>query len=68
MYHLLLIDEMVGLVQQSHQLPQAGCPIIQYVTGVLMLGKLHHPCKPVHLGCHCASNNQSRKELLCLLN
>ena len=67
MHHLLLVDEMVGFVDQTHELTEVGSPVVEDVAGVLVLHELNDACQAVHLGGHGTIDNKAGQKLLSLL-
>ena len=66
-HHLLLVDEVVGLVHQVHQVGHAGGPLVQHGVGVFLLAEADHAFQPVNLGLHRLADHQVGQELFSLL-
>ena len=64
MDHLLLVDEVGGLADQSHEGVEVVGPLIEDLTGVLGLSEGHHPSRPVDSGIDGLLDHQLSQELL----
>ena len=64
MNHLLFIDEVSGLPDESHEGGEVVGPIIQYLAGILALPEAHQTSRSVYTGIDGLLGHQLRQEVL----
>lgn len=67
MHHLLLVDEMSGVVDKFHERVQAVGPVVEYVTRVFQGAEADDASGSVNLGLHTLAHNHCAQEFFCLL-
>lgn len=63
MHHLLLVDEVSGVVHESHERVETVGPVIEHVARVLERTEAHDAGRPVDLGCHALAYYHRAQEL-----
>lgn len=67
MHHLLLVDEVSGVVDEFHERVQAVGPVVEHITRVFQGAEAHDSGRPVNLSLHALAHNHRAQELFRLL-